>query len=70
MKTIVQPSQKSTSKNSKPEQACIETNIWGKQETMCKNRLEVDYSVGFSMDARNYMLERKKNNLIVRTIKM
>jgi hypothetical protein len=70
MKTIVQPSQKSTSKNSKPEQPCIETNIQGKQETMCKNWLEVDYSVGFSMDARNYMLERKKFNIIVRTIKM
>jgi hypothetical protein len=35
-KMKVQPSHKSTFKNSKLEELCIETSVWGKQETMCK----------------------------------
>jgi hypothetical protein len=37
LKTRVQSSQKLISRNSKPKQPCIETNIWGKHENMCKN---------------------------------
>jgi len=40
----------------------------GSKKPCAKNRLEVDYNVGFSMDAKNYMLEIKQFNLIVRII--